>query len=119
MDKIMLEHLEFYAYHGCFEEEKEQGQTFFVSATLELDLTLAGISDDLKHTVNYGEVYDIIADITLNNKFDLIEKLAYAIITGLLAEFEQVKAVTVRVDKPKAPGTTCKFPATVELRRER
>ena len=119
MDKIYLEHLEFFAYHGCFEEEKKNGQTFYVSATLELDLTEAGETDDLDATVNYGEVYDMIADVTLNHKFDLIEKLAYEIIERLLAAFSPVQAVTVRVDKPKAPGTTCLFPAAVELRRDR
>ncbi|MGM9566902.1 MAG: dihydroneopterin aldolase [Clostridia bacterium] len=119
MDRIYLDHLEFFAYHGVFEHEKENGQTFYVSVTLELDLTAAGVSDDLDQTVNYGEVYDVIADVTLNRRFDLIEKLAYTIIEELLEKFALIHAVKVRVDKPKAPGTTCLFPAAVELRRER
>ncbi len=119
MDKIYLEPLEFFAYHGFFEHEKRDGQTFIISAVLELDLSAAAESDDLMKTVNYGEVYDAVADITLNHKFDLIEKLALTIIQRLLADFPLLSAVTVRVDKPKAPGTTCKFPAAVELRRER
>lgn len=119
MDKIYLEHLEFFAYHGYFEKEKKEGQTFYISVTLETDLTLAAEDDDLAKTVNYGEVYDIVADITLNNKFDLLEKLAYTIIHRLLYTFPPLAAVTVRVDKPKAPGTTCLFPAAVEMRRER
>ena len=72
MDKIYLENLEFFAYHGVFEHEKQNGQTFYVTVTLDLDLTEAGISDDLEKTVNYGEVYDVIADVTLNRRFDLI-----------------------------------------------
>lgn len=119
MDKIYLENLEFFAYHGVFDDEKKNGQTFYVSVTLELDLTAAGVSDDLDKTVNYGEVYDLIADVTLNRRFDLIEKLAYTIIEELLRKYAMVNAVKVRVDKPKAPGTTCLFPAAVELRRER
>lgn len=119
MDKIYLENLEFFAYHGVFEEEKRNGQTFYVSVTLDVDLTAAGETDDLNETVNYGEVYDLIADITLNRNFDLIEKLAYEIIEKMLATFPRVQGVKVRVDKPKAPGTTCLFPAAVELRRER
>ena len=103
MDKIYLENLEFFAYH----------------VTLEVDLTEAGVSDELDKTVNYGEVYDVIADVTLNRRFDLIEKLAYTIIEELLGKFALIHGVKVRVDKPKAPGTTCLFPAAVELRRER
>lgn len=119
MDKIYLEHLEFYAYHGVFEEEKEKGQTFYVSVVMDVDLNEAAVNDDLEKTVHYGIAYDIIADVTLNNKFDLIERLADEIINRLFAEFPIIEAISVRVDKPKAPGTTCFFPAAIELRRER
>lgn len=119
MDKIYLDHLEFFAYHGCLEQEKKEGQTFYISVTLELDLTMAAEDDDLAKTVNYGEVYDMVADITLHNKFDLIEKLAYTIINRILYTFPMVRAATARVDKPQAPGTAGPFPAAVEMRRER
>jgi dihydroneopterin aldolase len=33
------------------------GQKFIVSAMLALDLRKAGATDDLKHTVNYAEVF--------------------------------------------------------------
>lgn len=119
MDKIYLEQLEFFAYHGCLEREQEEGQTFYVTVVLELDLTMAAEADDLTKTVHYAEVYDMVADITLNNKFALIEKLAYTIINRILYTFSPVRGVTVRVDKPQAPGSTGPFPAGVELRRER
>lgn len=119
MDKIYLDQLEFFAYHGCLEQEKKEGQTFYISVTLELDLTLAAEDDDLAKTVNYGAVYDMVADITLNNKFELIEKLAYTIINRILYTFSPVRGATVRVDKPQAPGSAGPFPAAVEMRRER
>ena len=109
MDKIYLNDLEFYAYHGVFDFEKEEGQTFFVSLVLEMDLAPAGTSD--------GTIYDIVAEITLNHKYDLIETLAERIAAAVLEEFPKVAAVTVRVDKPKAPGSV-KFHAAVEIRRE-
>ncbi len=117
MDKIYLNDLEFYAYHGVFDFEKEEGQTFFVSLVLEMDLAPAGTSDDLNQTANYGTIYDIVAEITLSHKYDLIETLAERIAAAVLEEFPKVAAVTVRVDKPKAPGSV-KFHAAVEIRRE-
>ena len=36
----------------------------------------AGTSDDLNQTANYGTIYDIVAEITLSHKYDLIETLA-------------------------------------------
>lgn len=118
MDKIYVDNLEFFAYHGVFDYEKENGQPFIVSLVLELDLAPAGNSDDLELTANYGRIYEIAADITLNNKFDLIETLAERICAEVLREFSQIKAVTVRVDKPKAPGRDGAFHAGVEIRRE-
>ena len=38
MDKIEIKNLKIYAYHGVFDEEKEVGQFFLVSAELFLDL---------------------------------------------------------------------------------
>ncbi|MEG0874363.1 MAG: dihydroneopterin aldolase [Clostridiales bacterium] len=119
MDKIYLNELEFFAYHGFFDFEKKNGQPFMISLILETDLSLAGKSDDLEKTVNYGAVYDVVADITTNNKFDLIETLAERISQSVLMDFSLVNAVTVRVDKPKAPGSDGPFHAAVEIRRER
>ncbi|MDO4542486.1 MAG: dihydroneopterin aldolase [Bacillota bacterium] len=119
MDKIYVNNLEFFAYHGYFDFEKENGQPFIISLVLETDLSTAGETDDLDQTVDYGSIYNIAADVTLNNKFDLIETLAERISQRVLLEASKVSAVTVRVDKPKAPGKDGAFHAAVEIRRER
>lgn len=116
MDKIYLEHLHFYAYHGLLPEEKEKGQDFYVSLILRLDLAPAGESDDLAATVDYGAVYELVREITTERRFELIEALAEAIAGAILARFP-VETVTVRVDKPKAPGISAFFPAAVEIER--
>ena len=58
MDKIELAGLEYFGYHGCLPEERQQGQKFFVDVKLYLDLKKAGNSDNLTATVNYAEVYE-------------------------------------------------------------
>ena len=42
MDKIYLNDLEFYAYHGYLILKKKKGKLFFVSLVLEMDLAPAG-----------------------------------------------------------------------------
>ncbi len=116
MDKIYLEQLHFYAYHGVLPQEKEEGQDFYVSLVLDLDLAPAGKSDDLLDTVDYGAVYEMVREITLERRFDLIETLAETIAAAILAAFA-VNKVKVRVDKPKAPGKSAYFPAAVEIER--
>ena len=38
MDIIRIENLKIFAYHGVFEEEKRNGQDFYVNARLTSDL---------------------------------------------------------------------------------
>ena len=59
---IELEGMEFKAYHGCLEQEKVRGNLFTVDFRGELDLSAAAESDNLNDTLNYGEIYEIVAD---------------------------------------------------------
>jgi dihydroneopterin aldolase len=52
MATITLENMEFHAYHGCLDHEKQLGNTFLVTASMELDTTLAGLTDQLSDTLN-------------------------------------------------------------------
>ncbi len=57
MDKIIMENMGFYGYHGVLEQEKTIGQKFFVDAYLILPLKKAGETDDLNFSVSYADVY--------------------------------------------------------------
>ena len=57
---IELEEMSFWAYHGCLDIEKREGNLFVVDFRGEIDLRKAAQSDDLNDTVNYGEIYDIV-----------------------------------------------------------
>lgn len=76
MDRIVLDHMEFYGYHGCLPEERQQGQTFFVDLTMQLNLRAAGEQDDLGQTVNYADVFTKIRGIVEGEPCQLIEAVA-------------------------------------------
>ena len=103
MDKITIEKLHIYAYHGVNASEKESGQDFFVSAYLTVDLYKPGHTDALEDTVNYSDVAKLINRVFTADKYDLIERAAYAVAEAVLDEYESVRAIEVRVDKPDAP----------------
>lgn len=44
---ISIENMEFYAYHGCFEEEQKIGTRFQVDLNMEVDTSLSENSDNL------------------------------------------------------------------------
>jgi dihydroneopterin aldolase / 2-amino-4-hydroxy-6-hydroxymethyldihydropteridine diphosphokinase len=103
MDRVYIEDLEVYAYHGVNIEEKSLGQKFYISLTMYLELREAGIKDDLSSTVNYGEVCTSLERLFKSNKFDLIEAAAENVADFILKKYERVKRVKVKIKKPSAP----------------
>lgn len=119
MDKMMLRRMEYYGYHGIFEEERKLGQRFYVDLELELDLHAAGVNDDLSQTVNYAEVHELVQGIVEKKSFKLIEALAEHIASAVLDTYTRVDALTVQVTKPHPPFDIHFEGVTVKLHRSR
>lgn len=102
-DRITLTGLGAVGYHGVFEKERRTGQPFFVDLVMYADLRTAGASDDLTATVHYGEVAELVREIVIGPKYQLIETLAERIASELLSQFPPIRALEVTVHKPKAP----------------
>lgn len=103
MDSIKIRQLEIFAYHGCNEEEKINGQKFYVDVDLYTDVRTPGISDSLEETVNYSKICKFINKFITDNRFNLIESVAEQTSRALLKEFPKVKAVDFTINKPNAP----------------
>jgi len=101
-DKIIINNMKIYAYHGVFEEEKKMGQNFYIDLEIYKSLKLAGTTDDLNYSTDYSKIYKLTEDIAKKNKFNLIETLAEKIADKIM-EASHVNAVMVRVKKPAAP----------------
>ena len=102
MDQIRLTGIRAAGRHGVLDFEHERAQTFVVDATLSLDLSVAGRTDDLHDTVDYGAIAKGIVAIIEGEHVDLIEKLADRIATMILG-YSAVARVQVTVHKPNAP----------------
>ncbi|MGK0722078.1 dihydropteroate synthase [Leucobacter sp. W1478] len=101
-DRITLTGLEVFAHHGVFGFEREQGQRFIIDAELTVDLDSAARSDDLTHTVHYGEVAAAIAEAVRRDPVDLIETVADRA-AGVALAFPGVRSARITVHKPDAP----------------
>ncbi|MCH4890572.1 dihydroneopterin aldolase [Acidaminobacter sp. JC074] len=102
-DKILMNHMGFFGYHGVFDEENRLGQKFFIDAELELDTKPAGLSDDMNLSVSYGDVYEVIKAICEGKPYNLLEALAENIASKVLDSFPLIEGIKVRVKKPEAP----------------
>ena len=99
---IELEGMEFKAYHGCLEQEKVRGNEFVVDFRGELDLSAAAGSDNLNDTLNYAEIYDIVAE-EMSVPSELLENVAGRILKAIEKQFPQLVSFSVRVSKKRPP----------------
>lgn len=99
-DKITLQNMRFFGYHGVLPEEQAEGQPFEVDVELFLPLREAAASDALEVTLDYRLAYGLVRDIVEGRRYDLLEALAGAIAEALRARFG-LNLVVVRVRKPR------------------
>ena len=117
MDKIQLQGMVFYGFHGVGEPERVLGQRFIVDLEMERDLNLAGRTDDPEDTVNYSRVYTVVKDILEGPSRKLLENLAETIAQKVLSDFD-INSIKVIVKKPEVPikGSILAY-ASVQIER--
>jgi dihydroneopterin aldolase len=111
--------MEFYGYHGVFPEETRLGQRFVVDLTVFVDLKKAGETDELEHSVNYGELFRVCKEIVEGKPFKLVEAVAEKIAEIVLSQFTLVSEVTIKVIKPDPPIPGHYRSVAVEITRRR
>ena len=111
--------MEFYGYHGVFPEETKLGQRFKVDLIVEVDLSVAGKSDDLNDSVNYGELYNTCKMIVEGKPYKLVEAVAENIASAVLGDFPLVSTCTVKLIKPDPPIPGHYRSVAVEIKRSR
>lgn len=118
-DRITLEGMRFYGFHGVNPEERVLGQEYLVDLTVEMDLGRAGSSDRLEDTISYAHIYRAVQEVMEGEPRNLLEAAAQSIADRVLSEF-QVDSVGVRVKKPHPPirGSVIEY-ASVEIFRRR
>ena len=98
MGLIQIEGMEFFAYHGCFKEERVIGTRFMVDVAIEVETSEAELSDDLKKTVNYQAVYKLIKE-EMSEKSHLLEHVGWRIINSIYVHHPESKHVKIKISK--------------------
>ena len=97
-DKVFLNGLTFYGYHGTKPEERSLGQRFQVDIEVFGDLHPAAESGDLADAIHYVRVYRNVREVMEGEPQNLLETLVEGIATRVLAS-EPAQAVRVRITK--------------------
>lgn len=106
--KIALTGLRVFAYHGVFDFERQNGQDFYIDATVWIDGAKASLNDDLAETVNYAELAKLLVENAKNEPVDLIETLADRLLDTVMNmgggdATGMVRKAKITVHKPGAP----------------
>lgn len=99
---ITISGMQFYGYHGCFEEEQVIGTRFVVDIALTCDVSRAATSDSIEDAVDYVSVYKVVEQV-MNVPTHLLEALADRIIQSVKQAFPSISHVSVKVRKLNPP----------------
>lgn len=103
MGKIVIEEMEFYAFHGHYQEEQIVGNRFLVDLEIETNLATAAESDKLEDAVNYQQAYQLIKNEMRRKKSNLLENIAKRILDALYEEMTGIEKITLRIRKMYPP----------------
>ncbi|MFN3405402.1 MAG: dihydroneopterin aldolase [Cytophagaceae bacterium] len=117
--KVSLTGMEFFAFHGLYDHEKEKGNFFEVNVTVGFKAAIEELlSDDIHKTVDYESVYNTVEEI-VNVRVQLLETLAAKIAITLLENISRITEVEVSVVKrnPPVAGKCKESKVTIQRKR--
>ena len=113
-DEIKITDLEVFANHGVFPEENTLGQKFVFTIKLYTDTRLAGRTDEIEDSINYG---DVASFVTKTHTVKLLETAAEELAEAMLLRYDMAKGVSVEIKKPWAPIGLPLREASVKIER--
>lgn len=99
--KVALQGIRFFAYHGFYPQEQILGCSFLVDIDTETEVFGSG-NDDINHTVNYERLFKIAKD-EMEVPRKLIETVAHGILDRIRHEFLVVKTIRISIRKMHPP----------------
>jgi dihydroneopterin aldolase len=102
MIKIELNDLEFYAYHGVYDEEREKGNTFIVNLAVTGNFEQAVSEDKLEGTIDYEKLYSLI-QTEMDTPSNLLEHVIGRIRSSIRSMFPEIDSIEVSVEKLNPP----------------
>ena len=114
---IGIEQMEFYAYHGHFDEEQTIGNRFVLDFFFKAATRKAQQSDMLADTVDYSKVYLVIKE-EMEKKSKLVENIAARIVERVHREFPGIQKMKLKIQKINPPIGNKVKSVSFELRRD-
>ena len=102
MGTIKLQNIRTFSYHGCLIEESKIGSDYRIDLEVKTDLRKSSQTDDLKDTVDYVFLNQIVK-YEMAIRSNLLEHVAHRIITRIFKEIPSVSRIHLSVSKINPP----------------
>ena len=99
---LKIENIELWAKVGVLDEERELGQLFILDIFLWTDFEKCTVNDDIKKTVDYSKLVQILKDQSKKIYCYTIEKYSNAILEIIDQEFKlsKIKIILTKCNPP-------------------
>jgi dihydroneopterin aldolase len=104
---------------GVCREERERPQPFEIDFDVDTDMSVAGETDDLADTIDYGALIGVVIRVVENERHLLLEKVASRLAEELLSFDGRVSAVRVTIRKLRPPVPYDVVTTAITVRRTR
>src|SRR3954470_12208984 len=102
-DSIELRGLRLRAVVGVLPWERRVAQPLDLDLDVVADLSAAGASDDLRDTVDYGRLCEVVETVVVEGRFGLLEALVDRVAAAVLSVDPRIRSVTVAARKLEPP----------------
>ncbi len=99
-DVILLEGIQVPAALGVTAAERRMRRPVLLDLEVARPLAAAGRTDNIRQTIHYKRIFEVVEDVAAHQEHRLVEGLAERIACAVLSKFD-ADAVTVSVRKPK------------------
>ena len=113
---IKINEIQLFGYHGLYKEEKENGQNFIIS--LSIDIDYMDKNDIIDNTIDYTKILNEVKDTFNQKRYNLIESLAVAISDNLMRD-KKINFLDISIKKESPPIDAKLNSVEVNLRKTR
>ena len=118
MDKIKLKDIKIYSYHGCLSEENLIGGEYLINLSVFSNLKKSSLSDELKDTIDYVSLLDIVKKEMLSPS-KLLENVVKRVVDKIFLVFPKINKVSLEVSKLNPPINGNVFSVSVKNKVKR
>lgn len=98
-DYIFINELKAPIRIGCFEEERERFQDIAINIKIFSDTRKAAVSKNIKDTVCYKTVSELVLSLASEKSYVLLEEFAELVISSIFRKYEIANVIEISLTK--------------------